>query len=99
MSPEVVIALVTAVSVIVAAVITAIPAFMSLARRARGAVEADGAATRDALTAIAARVDARIDDVRDDLDEVREGVAHVREWQAGHDAEHLLMGQRPPRDS
>ncbi|WP_328967952.1 hypothetical protein [Streptomyces sp. NBC_00239] len=68
-------------------------------RGARGAVRQDGNATRAAVTvavagaveSLTARMDARIDDVRDDLDEVRESVARVREWQAGHDAEHLII--------
>ncbi len=71
-------------------------------RRARGAVEAEGAVTRDAVneavTALGAQLNARIEDVRDDLDEVRENLSRVREWQAGHDAEHLLIGRtQPPR--
>ncbi|MGI5404133.1 hypothetical protein ACQEVG_32725 [Streptomyces sp. CA-135486] len=97
MAPEVLIAVITAVSVLGAAVIAAVPALLALLRRHRGAVEADGTATRDALDSLGALLNARIDDVRDDLDEVREGVARVREWQAGHDAEHLLIGQPRPR--
>ncbi|MFG3014311.1 hypothetical protein ACGFZB_28610 [Streptomyces cinerochromogenes] len=96
MSPEIIIALITAASVIGAAVVAAIPAFLSLRRR----TAAEGATTRDAmaeaLASLGSRVDARIDDVRDDIDNVREDVARVREWQAGHDAEHLLIGQQPP---
>ncbi|MEU7243411.1 hypothetical protein [Streptomyces sparsogenes] len=94
MSPEVVAALVGAVALIVATLITA-----TVPRRTRGAVEADGAATREAVGALGERLDSRINDVRDDLDEVRESVARVREWQAGHDAEHLLIGPRPPREN
>ncbi|MFE7399607.1 hypothetical protein [Streptomyces sp. NPDC057557] len=99
MSPEVLIALITAVSVLGAAVVAAVPALLALQRRTRGAVEADGAATRaatlDALDAVGARIEAKFDahigDLRDDVDDVRESVARVREWQAGHDAEHLLI--------
>lgn len=93
MSPEVTVALITAVGVILAAVASAIPAFLSLRRR----TAAEGETTRDAMAeameAIGSRVDARIDDVRDDIDGVREDVARVREWQAGHDAEHLIIGR------
>lgn len=96
MSPEVLIAVVTAASVIGAAVIGAVPALLAFARRARGAVEAEGTATRDALDTLGAALHARIEDVRTDVDGVREGVTHVREWQAAHDAEHLLIG-RPSR--
>jgi hypothetical protein len=96
---ELIIAIVGALGVIGAAAVTAL--LPLLLRRTRGAVEADGAATRDAVTeavsALGSRLDSRIDDVRDDLDEVRESVARVREWQAGHDAEHLLIGQPRPR--
>ncbi|MFF9525368.1 hypothetical protein ACF1DV_25815 [Streptomyces achromogenes] len=96
MSPEIIIALITAASVIGAAVVAAIPAFLSLRRR----TAAEGETTRDAvasaLASLGSRVDARIDDVRDDIDGVREDVARVREWQAGHDAEHLLIGHQPP---
>jgi hypothetical protein len=96
MSPDVFNALITAVSVIGAAVIAAVPAFLSLRKR----TAAEGETTRDAVAmaveAIGSRFDARIDDVRDDIDDVREDVARVREWQAGHDAEHLLIGQPQP---
>lgn len=92
MSAEVIVSLVTAASVIGAAVITAVPAFLSLRRR----TAAEGTATREALDGIARALHIRIDDVRDDIDGVREHVTEVRAWQAGHDAEHLLLG-RPQR--
>ncbi|WP_327379437.1 hypothetical protein [Streptomyces sp. NBC_01212] len=112
MAPEIVIALVTAASAVGVAVVTALPALMAALRRTRnavGAVEdsvaAQGAETRaatiDALDAVGsrlqARFDARLDDVRDDIDEVREHLTRVREWQAGHDAEHLIIGDPGPR--
>lgn len=90
--------MITAAGAILAAVIAAVPAFLSLQRRTAGAVAAEGETTREAMAeavaALRSRVDARIDDVRDDIDGVREDVAHVREWQAGHDAEHLLIGRQ-----
>ncbi|WP_432157770.1 MULTISPECIES: hypothetical protein [unclassified Streptomyces] len=101
MSPEITVAMITAASVIVAAVVAAVPAFLSLQRRTAGAVATEGVATRDAvataMASLGSRLDARIDDVRDDIDGVREDVARVREWQAGHDAEHLLIGRQEPR--
>lgn len=101
MSPELTVALITAVSVIGAAVIAAVPALLALQRRTAGAVASEGETTRDAVAqavaSLRSRMDARIDDVRDDIDNVREDVTHVREWQAGHDAEHMLIGRRPPR--
>jgi hypothetical protein len=97
MSPEVLVALITAVGVILAAVIAAYPALRALQRHTAGAVEEQGTATREHLAALGNVLNARIDDVRDDLDGLREGVAHVREWQAGHDAEHLLIGRPDPR--
>lgn len=94
---EILIALIGALGVVLAA---AVPVLLSM-RRTRGAVEADGAVTREAVTqvvaALGARLDSRIDDVRDDIDDVREDVSRIREWQAGHDAEHLLIGRQPPR--
>lgn len=97
MSPEVLVSLITAASVIGAAVVAAVPALLALQRHMTGAVEAQGTVTRDHLEALGARLNTRIDDVRDDIDGVREHVAHVREWQAGHDAEHLLIGRQTPR--
>ncbi|MFB7114050.1 hypothetical protein [Streptomyces sp. NPDC056291] len=97
MSPEVLVSLITAASVIGAAVVAAIPALVALHRRTTGAVEAEGTATREALEGIARELHTRINDVRDDIDGVREGVTHVREWQAAHDAEHLLIGRQTPR--
>ncbi|MET9126907.1 hypothetical protein [Streptomyces sp. NPDC004528] len=98
MSPEVLVSLVTAAGVILAAVVTAVPALLALQRRMTGAVEAQGTVTRDHLTALGERLNIRINDVRDDIDGVREDVSRVREWQAGHDAEHLLIGRTlPPR--
>ncbi|WP_425837358.1 hypothetical protein [Streptomyces fractus] len=101
MSPELTVALITAASVIGAAVIAAVPAFLSLQRRTAGAVATEGETTRDAVAqavqALGSQLNARIDDVRDDVSEVREDVTRVREWQAGHDAEHLLIGRTPPQ--
>ncbi|MCQ6554785.1 hypothetical protein NPS70_16490 [Streptomyces sp. C10-9-1] len=90
---------------LIAAIATVGAAYIPLLRRTRGAVEAEGEMTRDAVTSavrdavesLGSRLDSRIDDVRDDLDEVRENVSRVREWQAGHDAEHLIIGSHPPR--
>ncbi|MFJ3588587.1 hypothetical protein ACIQUY_04765 [Streptomyces sp. NPDC090231] len=101
MSPEILVAAIAAVAVVVAAVVAALPPLLQASRRTRGTVEAQGAETRaatlDALNAVGSRLEARfnarIDDVRDDIDNVREGVARVREWQAGHDAEHLTIGR------
>lgn len=97
MSSEVLIAVVTAVSVLGAAVIAAVPGIAALQRRTHGAVEAEGTATRDALDALGRALNIRIDDVRTDAEHIREDVSHVREWQAAHDAEHMLIGQRPNR--
>jgi hypothetical protein len=108
MGPEVLIALISAAAVIVAAGLGAAPALVALLRRTRVAVAEDGAATREALNGMRDLLNTRIDDVRTDvrgdISDVREDVArlrddvqHVREWQAGHDAEHLLIGPRPPR--
>ncbi|MEV4037718.1 hypothetical protein [Streptomyces umbrinus] len=97
MSAEVLVALITAVGVILAAVIAAFPALRALQRHTAGAVEEQGTATREHLAALGRLLNTRIDDVRDDIDGVREDVARVREWQAGHDAEHVLIGRQNPR--
>lgn len=96
MSLEVLTALITAASVIGAAAIAAFPALRALKRHTAGAVEEQGTATREQLAALGDVLNARIGDVRDDIHDVREDVTRVREWQAGHDAEHLLIG-RPQR--
>jgi hypothetical protein len=100
-SPEILVAVIAAVAVIGAAVVAAIPPLLAGQRRTRGAVQAQGEETRavtlDALNAVGtrleARFNARIDDLRDDVDDVREGITRVREWQAGHDAEHMIIGR------
>jgi hypothetical protein len=97
MAPDVLVAVVTAASVLGAAVIAAVPAFLALHRRTTGAVANEGTATREALEGIANALNVRIDDVRDDIDGVREDVGRVREWQAGHDAEHMLIDRQRPR--
>ncbi|GAA1064682.1 hypothetical protein [Streptomyces asiaticus] len=86
MSPEVAAAIVGAVALIVATLITAL--VPSLLRRTRGAVEAEGAATRDAMDAFASGVHARIDDLRADVHE-------LRDWQTSHTAEHVLLRDQP----
>ncbi|MFI0211966.1 hypothetical protein ACH4OV_25260 [Streptomyces diastaticus] len=103
MAPEIIIAVITAASVLGAAVVAAIPALLTVLKRTRTAVESQGEETRavtlDALDAVGSRLEARfnarIDDVRDDIDDLRENVSRVREWQAGHDAEHLTIGRMP----
>ncbi|MFD9442150.1 hypothetical protein [Streptomyces sp. NPDC060001] len=97
MSPEVLVSLITAASVIGAAMIASVPALLALQRRMAGAVEEQGTVTRDHLDALGRVFNARIDDVRNDIEDVREDVTRVREWQVGHDAEHLLIGREPPR--
>ncbi|WP_328742914.1 hypothetical protein OG436_29425 [Streptomyces caniferus] len=95
MSPEVAAAVVAGAFAVLATVLPL------LFRRTHSAVAEEGEATRvatlDAVSAMGSRLEARfnarIDDVRDDIDDVRESVSKVREWQAGHDAEHLIIGQ------
>ncbi|MFD5198808.1 hypothetical protein ACFWM7_01295 [Streptomyces sp. NPDC058375] len=114
MAPEIVIAVITAASVLGAAVVAALPALLNSLRRTRNAVgtveetvQAQGAETRaatiDALDAVGSRLEARfnarIDDLRDDIDDVREDITRVREWQAGHDAEHIIARPRTGGDA
>lgn len=97
MTTEVLVAVIAAASVLGAAVIAAVPALLALQRRTTGAVAAEGTATRGAMDAIAEQLHIRINDVRADIENVREDVTSVRAWQAGHDAEHLLIGRQPPQ--
>ncbi|MFB7012914.1 MULTISPECIES: hypothetical protein [unclassified Streptomyces] len=82
MTPETV----TAASVVVVALVTAGPSYLAL-RKARGAAEAEGEATRgavsDALSTAVARIEGRLDAMRDDIHD-------VRDWQTSHTAEHVL---------
>lgn len=99
MGPDVLIALISAAAVVVAAGLGAAPALVALLRRTRVAVAEDGAATRQTLDSLGAALHARIDDVRSDIDDVREDVTRVREWQAWHDAAHLISESPPGGDA
>ncbi len=91
--------------------VTALPTLLAVLRRTQAAtqtaVENQGAETRtvtlDALDSVGSRLEARfnarIDDLRDDIDDVRENVTRVREWQAGHDAEHIISRPRTGGDA
>ncbi|GAA3018430.1 hypothetical protein [Streptomyces fulvorobeus] len=109
MAPEIVIAVITAVSVLGAAVVAVVPTLMTAHKRTRTAVghveesvQEQGAETRAATiealdavgTRLEARFNARVDDLRDDIDDIREDITRVREWQAGHDAEHIISRPR-----
>ncbi|MFD8595380.1 hypothetical protein ACFV1L_10300 [Kitasatospora sp. NPDC059646] len=98
MSPETVTAVVGALGIVGGAVVSAIPAVLGL-RRARGAAQEEGAATRETVETLGARLGARLDDVRDelrtDVAELREDITDVRAWQAAHDAEHFLIRRNP----
>ncbi|MEO3974380.1 hypothetical protein [Streptomyces sp. CAU 1734] len=98
MGTEIIVALIGAIAVICAAVVTSRGA--RALRQTQTAVQAEGTLTRESLAEKLEEhgrtMHARIDDVREDLDDVRESVARVREWQAGHAAEHLLMTYQPP---
>ncbi|MFE6494115.1 hypothetical protein [Streptomyces sp. NPDC057748] len=81
------------------ALVTAGPSYLAL-RKARGAAQDEGAATRDAvgsaLDTAVARIEGRLDAVRDEL---RSDVRELRDWQTSHTAEHILYDhnrQRPP---
>lgn len=87
---EIIAALIGAVAVVAAALITILPAL----RRTRSAVEADGSATRTELGTLIFAVK---DELRSDVAELREHITDVRAWQAGHDAEHYLQGRPQQR--
>lgn len=95
MSPEIIVAVIGAAGVVGGATV---PAVLGL-RRARGAAEEEGAATRESvalhMAALAERIDGVRDELRSDVSELREQITDVRAWQAGHDAEHLLYRGHP----
>jgi hypothetical protein len=92
-SVEIIAALIGAAAVIAGAWITVLPAM----RRTRTAVEADGSATRDAVSELGGRLDALREGQRADASELREHVIEIRSWQAAHDAEHFLQSRPPQR--
>lgn len=81
MGPE----LIAGTAAILAAAITAGPAYMTARKSGRTATR-EGEATREAIAALHARVDA----VAEDVHHLRDEVAAVRWWQAAHAAEHAL---------
>ncbi|WP_097964592.1 hypothetical protein [Streptomyces sp. or20] len=111
MGPDILVAVIAAASALGVAMVTALPTLLAVLRRTQAAtqtaVENQGAETRtvtlDALDSVGSRLEARfnarIDDLRDDIDDVRENVTRVREWQAGHDAEHIISRPRTGGDA
>lgn len=99
LTPDVASALIGGGAVLLAALVGIIPAVLALLRRTRGAVEADGSATRDAVTALSAQLGAVKDELRTDVFELRAHVVDVRAWQAGHDAEHFLHSRQNRGDA
>lgn len=77
--------LIAGAAAILAAAITAGPAYMTARKSGRTATR-EGTATREAIAALRARVDA----VADDVHLLRGEVAAVREWQIVHATEHAL---------
>ena len=82
MGPE----LIAGTAAILAAAITAGPAYLTARKTGRTATQ-EGTATREAIAALHARVDA----VAEDVHLLRSEVADVRRWQAAHVTEHALM--------
>lgn len=91
MSPETVTAVWGAVGIIGGAAVTAGPLYLQ-ARRTRRTAQEEGEATRDAVSSAmdsaATRLEGRIDGF---IDEVRNDLREIREWQASHTAEHVLL--------
>lgn len=93
MGPE----LIAALSALLAAGITAGPAYMT-ARRSGKTAQHEGHATREAIAGLTTRLDVeerarRADraETREDIRHLRRDVRAIREWQAGHDAEHVAL--------
>lgn len=99
MAPEITAALIGGAAALACAVVGLLPAVAAILRRQRGAVEADGTATRDAVTALSAQLGSVKDELRTDVFELRAHVVDVRAWQAGHDAEHFLHTRQNRGDS
>jgi len=78
--------LIAGVAAILAAAITAGPAYITARKTGRTATK-EGTATREAIAALHARVDA----VAEDVHLLRSEVAAVRDWQIVHATEHALM--------
>lgn len=78
--------LIAGVAAVLAAAITAGPAYMAARKSGRTATR-EGTATREAIAALHARVDA----VAEDVHHLRDEVAAVRWWQAAHATQHALM--------
>ncbi|UGY93065.1 hypothetical protein [Streptomyces gobiensis] len=79
---------ITAGAILMAALISAGPAWIVLRRPDRkGSVP-----TEEAVTTLSREVELLVQDVR----EARADIARVREWQAAHDAEHIILHSHPP---
>ena len=78
--------LIAGAAAVLAAAITAGPAYLSARKSGRTATR-EGEATREAIAALHARVDA----VAEDVHYLRGEVSAVREWQIVHATEHALM--------
>jgi len=89
--------LIAALSALLAAGITAGPAYITARRSGRTAKD-EGNATRAAIAGLSARLDAEESarnaqraETREDIRCLRRDVRAIREWQAGHDAEHVAL--------
>ena len=87
-------------SAVLAALVTAGPAYLA-ARRSGKTAEHEGESTREVLAALGARLDVEAEarerdraETREDIRHLRRDVRAIREWQAGHDAEHVAMRGR-----
>src|SRR5690606_15481668 len=78
--------LIAGAAAILAAAITAGPAYLAARKAGRTATE-EGTATREAIAALHARVDV----MAADLHLLRSEVADVRRWQVAHATQHALM--------
>jgi hypothetical protein len=94
MSTEIVVATVGAAGVVGGALVSAVPAVLSM-RRARNATEAEGTATRGSVDVLGARLAERIDavknELRSDVADLHREVAEVRDWQSAHSTAHTLV--------
>jgi outer membrane murein-binding lipoprotein Lpp len=70
----------------ITSVVTTGPAYLA-ARRSRGAAREEGEQTRDAISEAIGSLNGRMDDLRQDI-------AEVRDWQAAHTTDHAIAAIR-----
>lgn len=74
------------IGAVATSLVTTGPAYLA-ARRSRGAAREEGALTREALGEVVGHINGRVDELRSDIQE-------VRDWQAAHATDHAIADIR-----